>query len=42
MRLVINPARNGSWAGKEDDITIFDFIDNLGGKMDIRGRLEET
>ena len=41
--LVINPAAKrviGQEAKKE--VTIFDFIDNLGGKMDIRGRLEES
>jgi signal transduction histidine kinase len=41
--LVINPAAKRI-IGKENqkDITIFDFIDNLGGKMDMRGRLEES
>ncbi len=41
--LVINPAAKRV-IGKEQDkeVTIFDFIDNLGGKMDIRGRLEES
>ena len=24
------------------EVTIFDFIDNLGGKFDVRGRLEES
>ena len=41
--LVINPAAKrviGQETKKE--VTIFDFIDNLGGKMDIRGRLEES
>lgn len=28
--------------GETKDITIFDFIDALGGKFDIRGRLEEA
>ncbi len=41
--MVINPAaRRVIGREEEDDITIFDFIDNLGGKMDIRGRLEES
>lgn len=41
--LVINPAAKRV-IGKENqkEITIFDFIDNLGGKMDMRGRLEES
>jgi signal transduction histidine kinase len=41
--LVINPAAKRV-IGKESqkEITIFDFIDNLGGKMDMRGRLEEA
>jgi PAS domain-containing protein len=41
--LVINPAAKRV-IGKENqkEITIFDFIDNLGGKMDMRGRLEEA
>ncbi|MDB5244253.1 MAG: hypothetical protein JWN18_123 [Parcubacteria group bacterium] len=41
--LVINPAakRVIGQEGKQE-VTIFDFIDNLGGKMDIRGRLEES
>lgn len=41
--LVINPAaKRVIGQEKKTDITIFDFIDNLGGKMDIRGRLEES
>lgn len=41
--LVINPAaKRVIGQEKKEDITIFDFIDNLGGKMDIRGRLEES
>ena len=41
--LVINPAAKRV-IGLENkaEITIFDFIDNLGGKMDMRGRLEES
>src|SRR5262249_16062241 len=41
--LVINPAARRV-IGKEGqkDVTIFDFIDNLGGKMDMRGRIEES
>lgn len=41
--LVINPAaRRVIGQEEKKDITIFDFIDNLGGKIDIRGRLEES
>src|SRR3989344_9030862 len=41
--LVINPAaKRVIGQEKKSEITIFDFIDNLGGKMDIRGRLEES
>ena len=41
--LVINPAaKRVIGQEKKEEITIFDFIDNLGGKMDIRGRLEES
>lgn len=41
--LVINPAaKRVIGLEQKSDITIFDFIDNLGGKMDIRGRLEES
>ena len=41
--LVINPAaKRIIGQEKKQEITIFDFIDNLGGKMDIRGRLEES
>src|SRR3989338_4154695 len=41
--LVINPAaKRVIGQEKKQEITIFDFIDNLGGKMDIRGRLEES
>ena len=41
--LVVNPAakRAIGLEGKSE-ITIFDFIDNLGGKVDMRGRLEES
>ncbi|MBU1557692.1 PAS domain S-box protein [Patescibacteria group bacterium] len=41
--LVINPAAKKAIGleGKEE-FSIFDFIDNLGGKFDIRGRLEES
>ncbi len=41
--LVVNPAakRVIGLEGKAE-ITIFDFIDNLGGKVDMRGRLEES
>ena len=41
--LVVNPAAKRI-IGLEDrkEITIFDFIDNLGGKIDMRGRLEES
>ncbi|KKQ03977.1 MAG: Multi-sensor signal transduction histidine kinase [Parcubacteria group bacterium GW2011_GWB1_36_5] len=41
--LVINPAaRKAIKATEKKEVTIFDFIDNLGGKFDIRGRLEES
>lgn len=41
--LVINPAaKRVIGLERKEDITIFDFIDNLGGKVDIRGRLEES
>lgn len=41
--LVINPAaRRALSIDEKKDVTIFDFIDNLGGKFDIRGRLEES
>ncbi len=41
--LVINPAaKRVIGLEHRNDITIFDFIDNLGGKVDIRGRLEES
>ncbi|MDO8569705.1 MAG: ATP-binding protein [bacterium] len=41
--MVINPsARSIIGLPKKEDVTIFDFIDNLEGKFDIRGRLEES
>src|SRR3989344_3821518 len=41
--LVINPAaKRVIGLEHKEYITIFDFIDNLGGKVDIRGRLEES
>lgn len=41
--LVANPAvRKIVGIDKTDDVTIFDFIDRLGGHYDIRGRLEES
>lgn len=41
--LVINPAAKKAIGLEEkEDLSIFDFIDNLGGKFDIRGRLEES
>ena len=41
--LVINPAaKRVIGLEHKEDITIFDYIDNLGGKVDIRGRLEES
>jgi len=41
--LVINPAaRRALSIDEKKEVTIFDFIDNLGGKFDIRGRLEES
>lgn len=41
--VVVNPSAK-TMIGIEDKIepTIFDFIDNLGGKFDIRGKLEES
>lgn len=41
--MVVNPAakRDLGLLGKQD-ITIFDLIDNLEGKFDIRGKLEES
>jgi signal transduction histidine kinase len=35
-------AKNALGIAVEKEITIFDCIDNLGGKFDIRGRLEES
>jgi two-component system, NtrC family, sensor histidine kinase KinB len=41
--VVANPAIKAALGlEKKTDLTIFDFIDNLGGKFDIRGRLEES
>lgn len=41
--LVINPAaKKVIGLENKEEVTIFDFIDNLGGKIDIRGRLEES
>lgn len=41
--MVANPAAKQALAlEKKDEITIFDFIDNLEGKFDIRGKLEES
>lgn len=41
--LVINPAaRKACDINELQEVTIFDFIDKLGGKFDIRGRLEES
>lgn len=41
--LVINPAaRHALSIDETKEVTIFDCIDNLGGKFDIRGRLEES
>lgn len=41
--LVINPAaRKALSLDPTKEVTIFDFIDNLGGKFDIKGRLEES
>ncbi|HAE36380.1 MAG: Multi-sensor signal transduction histidine kinase [Candidatus Nomurabacteria bacterium GW2011_GWF2_35_66] len=41
--LVINPAaRRALSLDPMKEVTLFDFIDNLGGKFDIRGRLEES
>lgn len=41
--IVVNPtAKKIIGADEKKDLTIFDFIDNLGGAYDIRGRLEES
>ena len=41
--MVLNPsARSIIGLPRKENITIFDFIDNLEGKFDIRGRLEES
>jgi len=41
--VVVNTAAKGALGLMEKkDISIFDLIDNLGGKFDIRGRLEES
>ncbi len=41
--LVINPAaKKAINMTDKKEVTIFDFIDNLGGKFDIKGRLEES
>ena len=41
--LVANPvARQAVGLPDKEEVTIFDFIDNLSGKFDIRGRLEES
>ncbi len=41
--VVANPAvRNVIGLNEKKDLSIFDFIDNLGGKFDIRGKLEES
>ncbi len=41
--MVVNPAvKKTLHLENKSEITIFDFIDNLGGKFDIRGKLEES
>lgn len=41
--LVANPAaKEAVGLEKKEDLTIFDFIDQLNGKFDIKGRLEES
>jgi len=41
--MVVNPsAKEVIKLGEKPDVTIFDFIDNLGGAFDIRGKLEES
>ena len=41
--LVVNPsAKETVGLDNKKEITIFDFIDNLDGKFDIRGKLEES
>jgi len=41
--VVVNPAaKNAVGLPADKDISIFDFIEKLGGKFDIRGKLEES
>lgn len=40
--VVANPAARQALALEKKEATIFDFIDNLEGKFDIRGKLEES
>jgi len=41
--VVANPAaKRAIGLEKKEEVTIFDFIDNLGKKFDIRGKLEES
>ncbi len=41
--MVANPAaKNAVGIESKDDISIFDFVEKLGGKFDIKGKLEES
>jgi len=41
--VVVNPAvKKALGLADKEDVSIFDFIDKLGGKFDIRGKLEES
>ncbi len=40
--LVVNPAARRALKLQDQDPSIFDLIDKLGGKFDIRGKLEES
>lgn len=41
--VVANPAaKNAVGLSAKEDVSIFDFIEKLGGKFDIRGKLEES
>jgi signal transduction histidine kinase len=40
--MVANPAAKKALSLDKKEVTIFDFIDNLEGKFDIRGKLEES
>src|SRR3989344_3937933 len=41
--MVVNPAaKNAVGISSEDDISIFDFVEKLDGKFDIKGKIEES